>query len=105
MYPIPNNNDREWSEGEDEMFSDDYSPEVRDDHGVLTLALLRQQSQCKHPLVIFSLLKRIVSSSELLIDKAGALDFVYQDVYSSHPFVLCGRRIRGGRHKDIHYDQ
>ncbi len=33
MYPIPNNNDREWSEGDDEMFSDDYSSEVRDDYG------------------------------------------------------------------------
>lgn len=34
MYPIPNNNDREWSEGDDEMFSDDYSSEVRDHHAL-----------------------------------------------------------------------
>ncbi|MDH3671453.1 MAG: hypothetical protein OES46_09845 [Gammaproteobacteria bacterium] len=34
MYPIPNHTDREWSEGDDKTFSDDHSPEVRDDHAL-----------------------------------------------------------------------
>ncbi len=32
MYSIHDNNDREWSEGDDEVFSDDHSSGVRDDH-------------------------------------------------------------------------